>query len=58
MKLKKTLLAALLAGITLQTVESCTKEKDDPPKNEKTDKEKEDEKKPPYGDPCFACGMG
>jgi hypothetical protein len=59
MKLPKALLAAMLAGITLQTVESCTKKTDPPPKKE--EKEKESENKPPtphvpYN--CPACGMG
>jgi hypothetical protein len=57
MKLPKPLLAALLAGITLQTVQSCTKEKEDPPKDEK--KEEDKKPKPPF--PlynCPACGMG
>ena len=59
MKLSKALLAAMLTGITLQGVESCTKKKDEPSKEQK-EKEKEKEKpKPPtfpYG--CYACGMG
>ena len=58
MKLPKPLLVAMLAGITLQTVESCTKKKDDPKKEEK-DKDKEDDKKPkPFPYNCPACGMG
>lgn len=59
MKLSKTLLAAMLTGITLQAVESCTKKKDDPPSKEKQkDKDKDKPKPPtfPYG--CVACGMG
>src|ERR1044072_4436091 len=52
MKLPKTLLVAVLTGITLQTVQSCTKEKDDPSKEQK-EKEKgkegdEDKPKPPF----------
>ena len=58
MKLPKPLLVAILAGITLQTVESCTKDKDDPKKEEK-DKDKDDDKKPkPFPYNCPACGMG
>lgn len=60
MKLSKALLAAMLTGIALQGVESCTKKKDDPSKEEK-EKEKEKENKPkppnvPFN--CPACGMG
>ncbi|THU32908.1 hypothetical protein FAM09_26010 [Niastella caeni] len=60
MKLSKTLLAALLTGITLQGLESCTKDKDGPSKEEK-EKEEEGKGKPkpptvPYN--CPACGQG
>ena len=61
MKLSKALLAAMLTGITLQGVESCTKKKDDPSKKEQKEKEKEEEgkpKPPPYPFNCPACGMG
>ena len=63
MKLPKPLLAAVLAGITLQTVESCTKKKDDtnPKKQEKERHNKNGHNKPdstnfPFC--CPACGMG
>jgi hypothetical protein len=60
MKLSKALLAAMLTGITLQTVTSCTKEKDDPPKEKKEDDKgkgnKPDSTKFPFC--CPACGMG
>jgi hypothetical protein len=60
MKLSKTLLAAMLTGMTLQTVQSCTKDKDDPPsKEDKKDKDDEEGKKPkPFPYNCPACGMG
>jgi len=57
MKLPKPLLVAMLAGITLQTVESCTKKKDDPKKEEK-DKDGDKKPKPNYPYNCPACGMG
>ena len=57
MKLPKPLLVAMLAGITLQTVESCTKKKDDP-KKEQEEKDKGKPKPPTYPDGCPACGMG
>ena len=58
MKLSKALLAAMLTSITLQGVQSCTKDKDEPSKEEK-EKEKEGENKPkPYPYSCPACGMG
>ena len=60
MKLPKTLLAAMLTGITLQAVQSCTKKKDDPKTEEQKAKEKAEkeakEKNFPYN--CPACGMG
>jgi hypothetical protein len=60
MKLSKALLAAMLTGITLQGVQSCTKDKDEPSKEEKEkEKEKEGENKPkPYPYNCPGCGMG
>jgi hypothetical protein len=59
MKLPKPLLVAMLAGIALQTVESCTKHKDDPKKEqEEKEKEKEKEKPKPFPYSCPACGMG
>ena len=59
MKLPKPLLVAMLAGITLQAVESCTKKKDDPQKEEKDkEKDKDKPKPPPYPYNCPLCGMG
>jgi hypothetical protein len=58
MKLSKALLAAMLTGITLQTVTSCTKEKDPPSKEEKEKEKEEEEKKKPFPYNCPACGMG
>jgi anaerobic selenocysteine-containing dehydrogenase len=60
MKLSKALLAAMLTGITLQGVQSCTKDKDEPSKEQKEkEKEKEGENKPKtYPNNCPACGMG
>jgi anaerobic selenocysteine-containing dehydrogenase len=58
MKLPKALLTAMLVGITLQTVQSCTKKTDPPTKEEKEKEEEENKPKPitPYN--CPACGMG
>lgn len=58
MKLTQTLLSALLAGITLNTAVSCTKDKDmtDPKTQEKNKKEKEQKPVIPFN--CPACGMG
>jgi hypothetical protein len=63
MKLSKALLAAILTGITLQSVPSCTKDKDDAPSKEEKDKDKEGEdedgnKPKPGWYNCPACGMG
>jgi hypothetical protein len=58
MKLSKTLLAAMLTGITLQTVQSCTKEKDDPPKEQKEKEKEKGEENQPFPYNCPACGMG
>jgi hypothetical protein len=59
MKLPKTLLVAMLTGITLQAVQSCTKDKDDPPKEqEEKDKDRDKPKPPPFPYGCPACGMG
>jgi hypothetical protein len=60
MKLSKALLAAMLTGITLQGVQSCTKDKDGP-KKEEAEKEEDGKGKPkpptvPFN--CPACGMG
>lgn len=54
MKLPKSLLGAILIGITVQTTTSCNKDKSVKPK------EKKEEVKKPYNMPdgCPACGMG
>jgi len=54
MKLSKTLLGAILVGITLHTTTSCKKEKESP-KAKQEAKQKEEAK---TTDPCPACGMG
>lgn len=51
MKLPKTLLSAVLIGIAMQTITSCTKEKTPDPK----EKPKQEKQQP---DGCPACGMG
>lgn len=53
MKLPKTLLSAILIGITVQTLTSCEKEKTPDPK----EKQKQEEKRQ-MPDGCPACGMG
>ncbi|MEZ2445363.1 hypothetical protein AB6805_26775 [Chitinophaga sp. RCC_12] len=52
MKLPKSLLGAILIGITVQTTSSCNKDKSVKPK------EKKEEVKKPYENGCPACGMG
>ncbi|MGF6850951.1 hypothetical protein QFZ51_006186 [Chitinophaga sp. W3I9] len=53
MKLPKSLLGAILIGITVQTTSSCNKDKPVKPK------EKKEEVKKPYGENgCPGCGMG
>ena len=52
MKLSKTLLGAILVGITLNTTTSCKKEKQTPKS------EQEAKQKAAKIDPCPACGMG
>ena len=56
MKLSKTLLSAILVGISLQTTVSCKKEKESP--NAKQEAQKKEEEKAKTSDPCPACGMG
>jgi hypothetical protein len=56
MKLSKSLLGAILIGITLQTTTSCKKEKESP--GAKTEAQKKEEEKAKNSDPCPACGMG
>ncbi|SEW55867.1 chryseobasin-related MNIO class RiPP peptide [Chitinophaga arvensicola] len=51
MKLPKSLLGAILIGITVQTTTSCNKDKSVKPKEKK-------EVKKPGEDGCPACGMG
>lgn len=55
MKLSKSLLSAIIIGISLQTVTSCKKDKLASPK-EKKEVKKEDKKSVPES--CPACGMG
>ncbi|NSL90189.1 hypothetical protein [Chitinophaga solisilvae] len=56
MKLPKSLLGAILIGITVQTTtSSCKKEKELTPQ-EKKEAEKKDAPKHPEA--CIACGMG
>ncbi|SKD06781.1 hypothetical protein SAMN05660461_3555 [Chitinophaga ginsengisegetis] len=52
MKLPKSLLGAILLGITVQTTTSCNKDKSVKPK------EKKEEVKKPYENGCPGCGMG
>ena len=55
MKLPKTLLAAIVIGIAVQTTASCSKDKDVPdPKKKEVKKEGAGT----YPDNCPACGMG
>lgn len=54
MKLPKTLLAAIMVGIAVQTVSSCSKDKTPEPK--KAFKPKYEKYNPPVA--CPACGMG
>lgn len=61
MKLSKSLLSAIVIGIAVQTVGSCSKEKD--PTDAKTKleaKKAEGNKNTPstYPENCPACGMG
>ncbi|NLR77016.1 hypothetical protein [Chitinophaga eiseniae] len=53
MKLPKSLLGAILVGVTMQTATSCKKDKAPTVKKE----EKKEEKKV-VPDACIACGMG
>ena len=55
MKLPKSLLAAIVIGIAVQTTTSCSKDKDVPdPKKKEVKKEGAGS----YPDNCPACGMG
>ncbi|ULQ53427.1 chryseobasin-related MNIO class RiPP peptide [Flavihumibacter fluvii] len=55
MKLPKTLLSAILTGISVQTAVSCSKAKETPGAKAKTEsKQKTDQ----VTDSCPACGMG
>ena len=59
MKLSKSLLSAIVIGITVQTV-ACKKEKDPTDARTKLEARKPDSNKntPNYPDNCPACGMG
>ncbi|WP_157986682.1 chryseobasin-related MNIO class RiPP peptide [Chitinophaga alhagiae] len=56
MKLSKILIGAIMAGIAVQTLPSCSKDGDLTPQ-QKEAKKKEEEKKRNM-EPCPACGMG
>ncbi|WP_341834868.1 hypothetical protein WJU16_18160 [Chitinophaga pollutisoli] len=56
MKLPKILIGAIIAGIAVQTLPSCSKDSDLTPQ-QKEAKKKEEEKKRNM-DNCPACGMG
>ena len=60
MKLSKSLLSAIVIGITVQTITSCTKEKDPNDAKAKQEAKKSGENKanPNYQYNCPACGMG
>lgn len=57
MKLSKSLLTAILVGITLQTTTSCKKDKElaDPKAKQEAKKEQEKSTAP---ESCPACGLG
>lgn len=55
MKLPKTLLSAILIGITVQTAVSCTKAKETPGAKAKSESKPKTEQ---VIDACLACGMG
>lgn len=55
MKLPKSLLSAILIGIAVQTVASCSKDKELP--DPKAKQEQKEEINGPSA-PCPACGMG
>jgi hypothetical protein len=57
MKVPKSLLGAILLGITLQALPSCKKEKESPDAKAKQEAKKKEEGKT-NTDPCPACGMG
>lgn len=56
MKLPKVLIGAIIAGIAVQTLPSCSKDKDTSP--QKTEAQKKEEEKKRTMDPCPGCGMG
>ncbi|WP_158267511.1 chryseobasin-related MNIO class RiPP peptide [Adhaeribacter arboris] len=56
MKLSKTLLSALLLGITVQTTTSCEKKELPQPNSGKEESSKEQGKEAPVN--CPGCGMG
>jgi len=55
MKVSKSLLGAILLGITLQTLPSCKKEKPDAKAKQEAQKKEQGKTNT---DPCPACGMG
>lgn len=60
MKLSKTLLSAILVGITVQAATSCTKTSGLPGQKIQAEEKKNLEHPTPnlYPDNCPACGMG
>ncbi|WP_188316039.1 chryseobasin-related MNIO class RiPP peptide [Chitinophaga agrisoli] len=58
MKLSKSLLSAIVLGIGMHTITSCTKEKQAEPTVGKLQKELQQQAAPGHSDPCPACGMG
>jgi hypothetical protein len=58
MKLSKTLLSALLAGISLHTLEACKKEVVNPDSKKQKQEAKKETETPEYPADCPACGMG
>lgn len=57
MKLPKILIGAIAAGIAIQTLPSCSKDKELTPQQKEEAMKKEQEKKRNI-EPCPGCGMG
>lgn len=58
MKLSKPLLSALLAGISLHTLEACKKEVVNTDSKKQKQEAKKETEAPKYPVSCPACGMG
>ena len=56
MKLPKSLLGAILVGVTVQATTSCTKKDAPTPKEEQASKGEKETAKTPIN--CPACGLG